>query len=117
MAITSEIIGKLGGADVESVPVSGEASGGSSTEIILHTVQVPAGETWMIAAIGVLTAGYDSSNLSPSVYLGTQKSNGYTASGPLSMAIVAEGEITFRLKRNNANRTDSFTGHVYTVKM
>ena len=117
MAITSEIIGKLGGTDVEVVPVSGETSGGLNTEVNLHTVQVPAGETWMIAAIGVLTAGYDNSNLSPSVYLGTQKSSGYTASGPLSMAIVAEGEITFRLKRNTAIRTDKFTGHVYTIKM
>lgn len=117
MAITSEIIGKLGGADVESVPVSGETSGGSGAEVIMHTVQVPAGETWLIAAIGALTAGYDSSNLSPSVYLGTQKSSGYTASGTLSMAIVAEGEITFRLKRNTGNREDKFTGHVYTVKM
>ena len=51
MAITSEIIGKLGGR-VEEVPVSGTASGVSGSEEILHTVEVPEGETWLVAAIG-----------------------------------------------------------------
>ena len=52
MAITSEIIGKLGGADVEVTPVSGTTSGSSGSEVILHTIEVPVGETWLVAEIG-----------------------------------------------------------------
>ena len=50
MAITSEIIGKLGGgSEVEVTPVEGTASGSWGSEMVLHTVEVPAGETWLVA--------------------------------------------------------------------
>ena len=117
MAITSEIIGKLGGADVEEVPVSGGTSGAGDSEKVLHTVHVPTGETWLIAAIGDLNPYYENRGFAPEVYLGDQKINGYTSIGALSMAILGEGTVTFRIKRNNGNGTDSFTGHVYTVKL
>ena len=51
MAITSEIIGKLGGG-VEEVPVSGTASGSSGSSAVITTINIPAGETWLVAAIG-----------------------------------------------------------------
>ena len=54
MAITSELIGKLGGADVEVTPVEGAASGAWGSEEVLHTVEVPAGETWLVALYGNL---------------------------------------------------------------
>ena len=116
MAITSEIIGKLGGR-VEVVPVSGEATGGSGSVEVLHTIQVPPGEIWLISAIGDFNPRYTTNNLAPDVYLGNQKSNGFLDKGTLSMSFVGEGEVTFRIRRNNSSGTDSFTGHVYTVKM
>ena len=50
MAITSEIIGKLGGAEVESVEVAGATTGGSN--IALHTVEVDDGEEVLAVFIG-----------------------------------------------------------------
>ena len=119
MAITSELIGKLGGggAEVEATPVSGAASGGINSEIVLHTVQVPPGETWLIAAIGNLSASSSNNLSAPKLYLGNQESNGFAAKGTLSMAALGEGTVTFRINRKYGGGTDAFTGHVYTVKM
>ena len=50
MAITSEIIGKLGGAEVESVEVAGTDTNGSN--ITLHTVEVADGEEVLAVFIG-----------------------------------------------------------------
>src|SRR5699024_2752123 len=50
MAITSEIIGKLGGAEVESVEVAGATTAGSN--ITLHTVLFADGEEVLAVFIG-----------------------------------------------------------------
>ena len=50
MAITSEIIGKLGGADVESVPVS--ISPNETGEHVLAEIEVPAGERVLVSLVG-----------------------------------------------------------------
>ena len=74
MAITSEIIGKLGGgAGVEVAPVSGTASGGSGSEVILHTVEVPVGETWLVVVYGNLNGAYSDNYSSPQIYIGDTK--------------------------------------------
>ena len=119
MAITSEIIGKLGGggAEVEVTPVSGTASGHNGSQVVIATVDVPAGETWLVAVVGTLNPDSSATSLSPYVYLGNQKNSGYAGRGDFSMATLAEGEITFRIRRNTLSGTDRFTGHVYTVKL
>ena len=117
MAITSEFIGKLGGADVKAIPVSVTASGGKDSEEVLATINVPSGETWLIAVIGDLTPRFAVSSMAPSLYLGSHKTNGYTAEGPLSMAIMTNQTVTLRLVRGHTTGTDTFAGQVYTVKM
>ena len=116
MAITSEIIGKLGGADVEVMPVEGAASGPSGSSEVLATIDVPAGETWLVAAIGQTTAASNTSALRPRLYLG----NGISSSnsdGMHGLATTASETISFTIKRNTSSGADTFTGHVYTVKM
>ena len=49
MAITSELIGKLGGADVESSEISSEGAKGFTT---ISTVTVPSGATILVVLIG-----------------------------------------------------------------
>lgn len=115
--ITSEILGKLGGADVDSFPVEGTASGAANSEEILATVNVPAGETWLIAAIGDFTPRYETNTLGSDVYLGSQKNNGWAGKGALSMAVLGQGTITLRIKRNTTSSSDSFSGTMYTVKL
>ena len=117
MAITSEIIGKLGGAGVEVTPVEGAASGSSGSSKVLATIDVPAGETWLVAAIGQKTAGSSFDTSQPELHLGDIKMPTKASYETCAIATTASGRISFRIKRNNSSGTDSFTGHVYTVKM
>ena len=116
MAITSEIIGKLGGADVEVIPVEGEASGGSGSSEVLATIDVPAGETWLVAAIGQVTPGATATTSRPRLYLGDEAST-VASSGTHGLATTATEPISFTIERRGASGTDTFAGHVYTVKM
>ena len=117
MAITSEIIGKLGGADVEVIPVEGEASGSSGSSTVIATIDVPAGETWLVAAIGQTTAAASASGSRPWFYLGEDLSARPSPGETSGLARVATEPISLSIKRGFSSGVDSFTGHVYTVKL
>ena len=117
MAITSEIIGKLGGADVEVTPVESAASGSSGSSVVITTIDIPAGETWLVAAIGQKTAGSSFDTSQPELHLGNVKMPTKGSYETCAIATTASGTISFRIKRNNSSGTDSFTGHLYTVKL
>ena len=114
MAITSEIIGKLGGAEVESFPVEGTASGSSDSVKVLATIEVPAGETWLVSVVGHMTNNSSTVSNRAQIEIGNSISvcDGYSGAA----ATVSE-TVTIRMRRNRAMGSDSFTGHVYTVKM
>ena len=113
MAITSEIIGKLGGR-VEETPVSGTASGGSGTSVVLATIDIPVGEQWLVAVVGTMTNNSSTQAYWAQIEIGGAKS---ALDGPGGFADVATGVVSIRLVRNRTTGSDSFTGHVYTVKM
>ena len=114
MAITSEIIGKLGGADVEVTPVEGTVSGSSGSSVVLATINIPAGEQWLVAVVGTMTNDSSSASNWARIEMGGAKS---ALDGPGGFADVATGAVSIRLVRNRAAGSDSFTGHVYTIKM
>ena len=114
MAITSEIIGKLGGADVEVVPVEGEVSGPGGSSVVLATIDIPAGEQWLVAAVGTMANNSSSQSNWAQIEIGGAKS---ALDGPGGFADVATGAVSIRLVRNRATGSDSFIGHVYTVKL
>ena len=114
MAITSEIIGKLGGADVEVIPVEGVASGRTGSSEVFATIDVPAGETWLVAAIGQMTPA--SAALSPRLQLGDEVDT-EAPRGAHGLATTASESISLSIRRNYSSGTDSFTGHVYAVKL
>ena len=116
MAITSEIIGKLGGK-VEVVPVSGTNSGSSGTQVILHTVQVPAGESWLVAVIGDMSPNSTASGAAPNLVIGDVKTNRYNTQDRMTVAGIHTGSVDVKMEKRIGSGTDSFTGHVYTVKM
>ena len=116
MAITSEIIGKLGGADVEVIPVEGTASGSSNSEEILHTVDVPEGETWLVAAYGNLKSSM-AGTASAQLVIGATELPPRAPNGIIGLAHVGAGTINVKLRRNITSGSDSFTGTVYAVKM
>lgn len=114
MAITSEIIGKLGGAGVEVIPVEREASGPKGSSKVLATIDVPAGETWLVAAIGQVTPAITS--LLPQLHLGDEVST-EAPRGTHGLATTATESISLSIKRNTNSGSDAFTGHVYAVKL
>ena len=116
MAITSEIIGKLGGADLEVMPVEGAASGTSGSSEVLATIDVPAGETWLVAAIGQVDPGATGTTSRPRLYLGDEVS-AVAPSGTQGLATTATEPISFTIERRTSSGADTFTGHVYTVKL
>ena len=116
MAITSEIIGKLGGADVEVMPVEGAASGPSGSSTVLATIDVPAGETWLVAAIGQVSTGGSISTQWPELHLGDVQTP-RAPRGTHGLATTATETISFSIKRTYSSGADSYTGHVYTVKL
>ena len=115
MAITSEIIGKLGGR-VEVIPVEAVNSGGKG-DTILHTVHVPDGESWLIAVIGDMSPASTVSGGAPDLMVGDIKTNRYNTQNRMTVAGVHDGTVEVKMVKNIASGTDSFTGHVYTVKL
>ena len=113
MAITSEIIGKLGGR-VEEAPVSGTVSGGSGTTTLMTTINVPAGKTWLVAVIGTATASATSLSGYPEIVIGNTRA---VFSGVGGASALATGTVEIRLRRNYSISSDSFTGTVYTAEM
>ena len=116
MAITSEIIGKLGGAEVEVIPVSGTVSGNQNSEVVMHTVEAPASETWMVALQGTLNSS-SAGSLSAQLFIGDSSIPRNAPNGQTGLIHVGTGTINVKLRRNNSLGSDSFTGHVYTVKL
>ena len=94
MAITSEIIGKLGGADVEVVPVEGEVSGGSGSSAVLATIDIPVGEQWLVAVVGTMANDSPSASNWARIEMGGAKS---ALNGPGGFADVATGTVSIRL--------------------
>ena len=117
MAITSEIIGKLGGGEVEVIPVEGEASGRSGSSEVIATIDVPAGETWLVAAIGQVATEASSGTRFPDLHLGGVSRPAVGPDGTHGLATIASETVRFTIKRNFNSGADSYTGHVYTVKL
>ena len=117
MAITSEIIGRLGGAGVEVMPVEGAASGRSGSSEVIATIDIPAGETWLVAAIGQVTPGGTVSTHYPGLHLGGVSKPAAGPDGTHGLAMTATETVNFTIKRSYSSGSDTFTGHVYTVKL
>ena len=114
MAITSELIGKFGGAEVEVVAVSVPEISRPGTTEVMHTVNIPPGETWLVAVVGTGIAGSSEGPAMPRIVIDGKKvpqNTGHFASA----AVMAEsGDVVFE---SNSYNPSSFEGNVYTVKM
>ena len=116
MAITSEIIGKLGGADVESVPVS-MSGNGTGTKHLLTSVEVPAGKQVLVAVVGTFTTTQPG-NGRPDFDIGgfvSYASTSTNAHASASAVLTQSGDVNVITR--TAIGTSTFAGTVYTVKM
>ena len=119
MAITSEIIGKLGGR-VESVPVSMSGNGGSSNSPYKHLltrVEVPAGKQVLVGVVGKFTSAQTQSGR-PDFDIGgfvSYASTDVNAHASASAVLTQSGDVNVITKSTLG--TSTFVGTVYTVEM
>ena len=98
--------------------MEGVASGSSGSSTVIATIEVPAGETWLVAAICQVSAASNlSSSYLPDLHLGGVGKSRVEPDGTHGLATTATEPISFSIKRNYTQKSDSFTGHVYTVKL
>ena len=116
MAITSEIIGKLGGAEVESVEVAGTDTNGSN--ITLHTVEVADGEEVLVVFIGQFSKLPALANNNATLSLGDSIVRVTTTSRDSAVAaVIAETSNVVLHGAAGVNASTLTGGTVYTVKM
>ena len=116
MAITSEIIGKLGGAEVESVEVAGATTTGSN--ITLHTVEVADGEEVLAVFIGRFSKLPALANNNATLSLGDSIVRVNTTSRDTAVAaVITETSNVVLHGAAGVNNSTLTGGTVYTVKM
>ena len=115
MAITSEIIGKLGGR-VEEATVAGREI--TSSNVVVHTVEVPPGKQVLVSFIGRFSKVANSTAAWPVLRLGTSESTtGSTSRDVAISAILTEsGNLTISAGSGVLSATLS-GGTVYTAEM
>ena len=116
MAITSEIIGKLGGAEVESVEVAGTDTNGSN--ITLHTVEVADGEPVLAVFIGRFSKlpSLSSNNATLSIGGSTSRAIANNQDAAVAAVITETSDVVLTGGLNTSASTLA-GGTVYTVKM
>ena len=116
MAITSEIIGKLGGAEVESVEVAGTDTNGSN--ITLHTVEVADGEEVLAVFIGRFSKLPSLANNYPTLSLGDSIVRVNTTSRDTAVAaVITETSNVVLHGATGVNASTLTGGTVYTAEM
>ena len=117
MAITSEIIGKLGGgADVESVEVDGVTTNGSN--ITLHTVEVADGEEVLAVFIGRFSKLPSLANNNATLSLGGSTSTAsVTNRDTAAAAVITKTSNVVLYGSTGVNASTLTGGTVYTIKM
>ena len=116
MAITSEIIGKLGGAEVESVPVS-MSGNGNNIKHLLTRVEVPAGKQVLVGVIGKFTSTQPSGGR-PDFDIGgfvSCASSNTDAHASASAVLTQSGDVNVITR--GVIGTSTFVGTVYTAEM
>ena len=116
MAITSEIIGKLGGADVQSFPVSVPEN---QPDTLLRAVTVPAGKKFLVAAEGYCPKEASSSQFKPTLYVGDVKSLPAVRYGRFGVMAIAEQDVKVRFDTSASSglNNSSFEGTVYVLEL
>ena len=117
MAITSELIGKLGGAEVESVEVAGTDTNGSN--ITLHTVEVADGEPVLAVFIGRFSKLPSTEGAMATLSLGgsTSRATATNRDTAVAAVITKTSKVALYGERSGLSGSTLAGGTVYTVKM
>ena len=114
MAITSEIIGKLGGGGVETIPVAISVSGQGTRELFRH-IEATAEKPKLISVTGVGSYG-SSSSRRPVIEIGGTEWPTQSGDTPYSavQVITEPSDIVFI---GQGGSIGTFTGTVYVAEM
>ena len=116
MAITSEIIGKLGGADVEETPVSGREV--TSANVPVHTIEVPAGKQVLATFIIRFSKIAPAVSNYPRLEIGSTRVICASTSYDVSIsAVLTETSTLTASGSSGINSSNMSGGTVYTVEM
>ena len=113
MAITSEIIGKLGGADVESSDISLEGAKGITN---IRTVTVPSGATILVVLVGEFEISVPSHEDTYVRIGGVLVGKPANKAKYLSVAKVLTRTEDIELK-NDRYEANPFTGTLYLIEL
>lgn len=117
MAITSELIGKLGGgADVETATVAGRDITSSNT--VVHTVEVPPGKSLLVGFVCRFSKIASLPNYWPVIKVGNVEAVGGSTSTDFGICAVITGTSNVTISAGSGGTSATITGGtVYTVEM
>ena len=116
MAITTELVGILGGGKVSTIDINfADPDSGSTHDVV--TVPIPSGVPHLVALeMKTMESNSTVRSSCPSIFFNTIDKGIYsTALGPGDAVGVFNSAVTIRAKRNSSGTTNSpaFTGTVY----
>ena len=116
MAITSEIIGKLGGAGVEEATVAGRQITASNT--VVYTVEVPPGKSLLVGFVCRFTGIPALSNNWPVVKVGNVAAMGGSTSTDFGISAIITETSTLTISAGSGTNSATISGGtVYTAEM
>ena len=113
MAITSELLGKLGGADVESSEISSEGAKGITN---IRTVTVPSGATILVVLVGEFEISVPSHEDTYVSIGGVRLGKPANKAKYLSVAKVLTSTEDIEL-RNDRYEENPFIGTLYLIEL
>lgn len=120
MAITTELVGRLGGGEVTTIDINFPNPGSNSTYDVI-TVPIPSGVPHLVALeMKTMEASSTGRTSAPRIFFNEVDKGLYsTAFGPGDAAGIFDSAVTIRAQRNSATAADSaaFTGTVYYCPM
>ena len=117
MAITSELIGKLGGgAGVEEATVEGREITSSNT--VVHTVEVPPGKSLLVGFICRFSKISSLSNNWPEIKVGNVAAVGGSTRTDFGISAIITETSNITISAGGGNSSANLTGGtVYTAEM
>ena len=114
MAITTQLVGQLGGGKVGKIEINFVSPSSMGTYDVV-TVPIPAGVPHIVVLeMKTIEATTTSANLAPNIYFGTVNKGAYSTSfGPFSAGGAHSSPVVIKAQRNSTGTSASFTGTVY----
>ena len=114
MAITTQLVGKLGGGKVEKIEVNFANPASNGTHDVV-TVPIPEGVPHIVV-LEMKTMESSGTTYNPKIFFGTSEKGTYSSNyGAFSTGGVHSSPVTIKAQRNGSNSASSaaFTGTVY----